>query len=302
MGTDRFASDILLALLTWGYTIVAVVTQPDKKIGRKQEICFSDVKKTALANNLPIIQPIDIREEYQMITTLTTDLVMTCAYGQFLPDQIVSLDVINIHASLLPKYRGGAPIHRAIMMGEKKSGISLMRSTKRMDAGPVCAQKTVDIDDTDTTLSLQKKLIECTKQLLVEYLPLIFNGKAIFIEQDEDNKSFAKILRSEDELINFNSTLQDCYNQIRSLIDWPIGYCLINSRKLKFYAVRKLNETTSAKNGTVLDFAGGYLRIAVDGGVLGFNKVQIAGKQILSADDFANGMGRSLVGKIASEN
>lgn len=302
MGTSIFACEVLQHLLEKDYSIVGVFTQPDRKVGRKQVLTYPEVKKLALSYGIRVFQPINISEDFQDLIDLNPDLIITCAYGQFLPQEIVDLKVVNIHASLLPKYRGGAPMHRAIINGDSETGVTLMRSVMKMDAGPFCAKKSVEIELEDTVSSLQLKLIECSKALLDEELDKILNDEAIFYPQVEEERTFAKLIRAEDELIDFTKSYLEVYNHIRGLIDWPVGYALIEGQKLKFYQVEIVSGSTNHKSGTIIDFKDGKMLVAVDGGILGFNSLQLAGKKIMSANDFANGIGKNLRGKVFNED
>ncbi len=302
MGSSYFALEILKYLVENDYKISALVTQPDKRVGRKKELVFSAIKEFAIENNIVVIQPIAIKDDFQEILNLEPSLILTCAYGQFLPQEIIDYGVINIHASLLPKYRGGAPMHRAIMNGEVETGISLMKSELKMDAGPVCAFGKVEINDNDTVNTLQEKLIKIAKILLSENLDKILNGDIEFIDQDDSLRTLAYIIKSSDELIDFKKPYQEVYDHIRGLIDWPVGYAYIQGKKMKFYDVKKLEGTTNKDSGTIIDFKDDYLRIAVDNKILGVSILQIEGKQKTSAKDFKNGIGRSLIERVFNED
>ena len=194
MGTPQFAVGILDALLTCEIELVAVVTQPDKKVGRKQEVTATPVKIEALKHQIPVFQPEKIGSLGDEIKALDLDLIVTCAYGQFVPERILNAPrygAINVHASLLPKYRGGAPIHKAIINGETQSGISLMRMVKKMDAGDVLFQETCPIHIDDDVQSLHDRLMALGATMIKTYLPKLFDKEIVSHPQDETMVSFA---------------------------------------------------------------------------------------------------------------
>ena len=207
MGTPDFAANVLKGLIEAKYNIVGVVSQADKKVGRKQVLTPSAVKSVALEYNLPIFTPFSIKDDYQDILDLKPDLIITCAYGQFIPSVLIDYPkykAINIHGSLLPKYRGGAPIQYSIINGDKKTGISIIYMTKKMDAGDILYTKEIDIDINDTNASLFNKLSEVAKDSILDFLPDFFKGNFNRIPQKEEEVSFAYNLTKQDEYINFN--------------------------------------------------------------------------------------------------
>ena len=207
MGTPDIAVSMLKQILADGYDVIGVVTQPDKKAGRKQELKMSEVKQCALQHNIPVYQPVRIQDDDKDLMMLGADLIVTCAYGQFIPSELLEAPTygsINVHASLLPKLRGGAPIHKAIIYGEKETGMSIMRMVKAMDAGAVMAQCKVRIEETDTAGSLYDKLAEAGAKLLSESIVKIKEGKAVFVEQQEEKATFAYTISKEEEFISFD--------------------------------------------------------------------------------------------------
>ena len=296
LGTSLFARAILEELIN-DYKIILVVTQPDRAVGRNREVRYSLVKETAMKYDLPLFQPELLKEDYQRLLEADFDQIISCAYGQYIPKEILDRGVMNIHASLLPKYRGGAPMHRAIINGDRVTGISLMASDEKMDAGPVYCQKEVDITDNDTVTTLQDKLIIKAKELLKEKLPRIIDGEIKAVPQSEDKVSLAKTIKAEDELITFNENYQKVYDHIRGLIEWPIGYGRIAGKKLKFFAVCKLDQKTTEKNGTIIGLCDDQLAIAVDNKLLGIKEVQLEGKKRMTAKEFMMGSGQKLIGR-----
>lgn len=300
MGTPDFACSILEALHTSAYEIIAVVSQPDKKVGRKQIVQPTPIKELALSYNLPVLQPISIREDYQKIMEYRPDLIVTCAYGQMIPDELLQAPEhgsVNVHASLLPKLRGGAPIHKAIIRGDSSSGVSIMRMVKKMDAGAVMSQIEVPILEEDTTGDLYDRLKKAGAQLLLQSLPAIFDNTAKFIEQDEAEATFAYNISKEEERINFDKPVQRVYNHIRGLIPNPVGFGIIQNKKIKFHKVRKQECIHQLKNGECAGMIDHGFAIACVGGYILVDQLQMEGKAIMDAKAFYNGAGQHLVGE-----
>lgn len=300
MGTPVFACGILQRLIDDHYHVVGVVSQPDKRVGRKQELQSTPVKQLAEKYQIPVLQPVHIKEEYEAILDLKPDMIITCAYGQLIPQVILdapSFGCINVHASLLPKLRGGAPIHKAIIYGEDVSGVSIMRMVKKMDAGAVCAMVQVKIEEEDTMGSLHDKLMTAGAECLSEIFPKLFNDEVEFIEQDERKATFAWNISKEEEMINFNRPVKDVYNHLRGLIPTPAGYAMINGKKMKFHQVAYEAVDPHAKAGTILGFDDNSMKIAALDGVIHVLQLQVEGKGKTTAREFYNGAGRSYIGK-----
>lgn len=300
MGTPHFSAEILNFLLKLNYNIVAVVTQNDKPSGRKKEIIFSEVKQVALDNGIEVIQPTRIRKDYKRIVELEPDLVITCAYGQILPEELLKIPkfgCINIHASLLPKLRGGAPIHRAIIDGHLKTGITLMMMDAGMDTGDIITQDAVPITLEDTVATLSNKLIECGKQLLFKNLEQILNGDFKLIKQDNNLATYALNIQKKEEFISFDREYMVVYNHIRGLIPQPYGYGVVETERIKLLEVALSDITSEGSNGLILPAIDNKLAVVVNKRVLLINKVQFQGKGIINAKDFYNGRGRNLIGK-----
>ena len=200
MGTPDFAVPVLKGLID-NYEVVGVVSQPDRKVGRHQELKETPIKKLALENKIEVVQPIKIREEYQVVLDFKPDIIVTCAYGQIIPKEIIDypkLGCINVHASLLPKLRGGAPIHKAIIDGYDKTGITIMYMDTKMDNGDIISQREIKIEDSDNLESLHDKLSILGKELLLDTLPSIIDGTNDRIKQDENEITFAYNISRED--------------------------------------------------------------------------------------------------------
>ena len=300
MGTPDIAISMLKQILADGYDVIGVVTQPDKKAGRKQELKMSEVKQCALQHNIPVYQPVRIKDDYKDLMMLGADLIVTCAYGQFIPSELLEAPTygsINVHASLLPKLRGGAPIHKAIIYGEKETGMSIMRMVKAMDAGAVMAQCKVRIEETDTAGSLYDKLAEAGAKLLSESIVKIKEGKAVFVEQQEEKATFAYTISKEEEFISFDRDISKVYDHIRGLIPFPVGHGIINNKKVKFHKVRKVEKAIYSKPGEVLGLLDGGFAIAAVNGYVLIDEIQMEGKAKTDAKAFFNGAGKQLVGQ-----
>lgn len=296
MGTPDIACGMLQQLIDDDYEIVGVVSQPDKKVGRKQEIKMSEVKQLALKHQLDVFQPLSIKDDYQKIMEWKPDLIVTCAYGQFIPQEVLEyppLGSINVHASLLPKLRGGAPIHWAIIHGHQETGISIMRMIQKMDAGAVMAQKKVSILADDTTGDVYKKLKTCGAELLHESIPKLIDETASFIEQDENAATFAYNISKEDEKINLDQDIHAIYNHIRGLIPFPVGYFYHDDKKIKLHKVRKKECAHQHQIGECCGIIDNGYAIAVNGGYILLDELQVEGKSKVDAKAFANAQGRA---------
>lgn len=299
MGTPEFACGILNQLLKEEIELVLVVSQPDKKVGRQQLLSATPVKKLALEHHLEVFQPQSIKTDYQPILNADLDLIVTCAYGQFIPDEVLNaprLGCINVHGSLLPKYRGGAPIHKAIINGETKSGITLVKMVKKMDAGDMISKLEVPIDFTDTTEILHDKLMHAGAKLLHDTLPSILAGTAPSIPQDHEEATFAWNISKEEEFIDFSWEPLKIYNTIRGLISWPVGYGVLDGKSMKFHAVRYLDKKCEQPSGTVLGCIDNAFAISMKEAILLVDCLQMEGKKKMKAIDFMNGQGKSFIG------
>lgn len=299
MGTPLFAKNVLEKLLDNDFNIVLVVSQEDKKVGRKQILTPSIVKEYATSKNIPVFTPHKIRNEYEEILKYEPDLIIACAYGQIIPEELLNYPkykCINTHGSLLPKYRGGAPIQWAIINGEEKTGITLMYMSKKMDEGDIIVQKEMDIDIKDTNTILFDKLSILAGDMLVKYLPQIINGEINSHPQNHEDATYAYNLKKEDEYINFNRPVKEVYNHIRGLLDNPGAYSIFEDKKIKW-----INVFYEEKDNTIpLEFKGlenEYLRIDCIGGYIKVYKLKPEGKNEMDAKSYFNGQGRNLIGK-----
>lgn len=299
MGTPNFAAYILEGLIKAQYNIVGVVTQPDKEVGRKRVLTPSPVKEVALKYNLPILTPIKIRKEYDEVLNLKPDLVISSAYGQIVPSAILDypkFKCINTHGSLLPKYRGGAPIQRAIINGEKQTGITIMYMNEKMDEGDILYKESINIDIHDTNTTLFDKLSKLSLQMLLEFLPKLFKGEVVPIVQNHSEATYAPNLDKEIEHIKFSNDTLSVYNHIRGLLDNPGCFCVIKDKKYKIEKVDyELSECVNANKFSGLQ--DDYLRFDCKDGFIKVYSIKPEGKNSMDAKSFFNGVGRNLVGE-----
>lgn len=298
MGTPDFAVPSLEALLKEGYNVVGVVTQPDRPQGRKKVLTPTPVKEAALRHGLPVLQPLRMRapEAVAEVEELRPDLIVTAAYGQILPKRVLDLPqygCLNVHGSLLPKYRGGAPIQRSIINGEKETGITLMYMAEGIDTGDMIAKAVVPIEDEDTSGTMFEKLSQAGAKLLVEQLPLILTGKASRIPQNDTESTYASNLTREDERIDWNATSREIYDRVRGLVPFSGGFTLWNGDVFKVWAIAKPVELTVAASGqvpgTVLELSEHGIEVKTGDGSVLLTEVQPAGKKAMQAGEFVRG-------------
>lgn len=295
MGTPQFSVPILEELVE-KYNVSAIITQPDKKVGRKKELVFSPVKKVAIKNNIKCYQPDRIKEDYQFLIDLKPDLIITAAYGQIIPKKILELPkygCINVHGSLLPKLRGGAPIHRAITRGHKETGITIMYMSEKMDAGDIISKSKIPILNNDNLETMHNKLSLLGKDLLIETIPLIINGKSKRKKQDEKEVTYAFNIKREDELLNFTNSANDVYNHIRGFNPWPVAYTIIQDKQLKIYDSKILYDSKfKGKPGEIVDINKNNFTIMTGDLPLTILEVKQEGKKKMNVKDYLNGEGK----------
>lgn len=293
MGTPEFAVPILKLLID-EYDVVGVVTQPDRMVGRKRIITPPPVKELALEHNIKVFQPLKIKEDYQEILALAPDLIVTCAYGQILPEEILHFPkygCINVHASLLPKLRGGAPIHHAIIDGYKETGITIMYMSKKMDQGDILTQVKTPILDDDTLGSLQYKLSEMAKDLLKSTIPLLIEDKIIPLKQNEEEATYGYNISREEERIDFTKSIEEVDRQVRGLNPVPGAYTTLNGKILKIYDVRFGDRYyPNTEDGTIVDFHHDGFSVVCGKKELVITDMALEGKRRCAAKDFLNGV------------
>ena len=300
MGTPLFSVPVLESLIE-KYQVLAIVTQPDKPIGRGGKIGISPIKQVGIDNDILVLQPKKIKEEYEEIIALDPDMIITCAYGQIIPKELLDYPkygCINVHASLLPKLRGGAPIQRSIMNGFKKTGITIMYMDVKMDSGDIITQEEVEIKDTDTYKTLHDKLSVLGSNLLIKTIPLILEEKVNLKKQDEDLVTYGFNITKEDEKIDFSKSKYQIYNQVRGLNGFSGAYCLYNTKRLKVYeCLTTDNHFSNLLDGEITKIYKNGFGVKVSDGEIVFTTIQPEGKNKMSAVSFVNG-NKDLVGKV----
>ena len=300
MGTPAFSAPILRMLHEEGYDVLAVVTQPDRPVGRKKVLTPPPVKEEAVALGIPVIQPEKLRgsEELQQIIDLGADLIVTAAFGQILPKELLDaprLGCINVHASMLPKYRGGAPIHQSIIDGEATTGVTIMYMAEKLDAGDIISQREIAIGDEDHTGSMFEKLSDVGRELLKDTLPSIANGTNERIRQDESLVTYASNISREQERIDWTKEARAIYNQVRGLHPWPVAYTTFEDANVKIWWATVGETTTNEAPGTVVAIHKDSFEVATgEGGSLRILDLQPAGKKRMTAQDFLRGTGSKL--------
>ena len=289
MGTSDFAVPILERLIE-ETNVLLVVTQPDKVRGRNNKVSFSPVKELAVKNNIEVFQPEKIKENYKIIIDKNPDIIITAAYGQIIPEELLFFSkykAINVHASLLPKYRGGAPINRAIENGEKYLGITIMYMDKLMDNGDMISQRKIELKEEDNFDTMNEKLSILGRDLLMDTLPSVLSGTNEREKQKEEDVTIIKLLKKEELLIDFNKDAISVYNKIRSLDSVPGAYAFLNNKKYKLFDVRVGSEKLDAVS-KIIDIKD-YLEIACKNGTIKVYTIQEEGKKKMSIKDFFNG-------------
>jgi len=300
LGTPEFSATVLKGLLKEGYEIVAAVTQPDKPVGRKQKLQKSPVKLIAEDENIKLYQPVKLpgSPEVEELKQLQADLIITAAYGQFLPTSFLEsakVAAINVHGSLLPKYRGGAPIQWSLLNGDQETGITIMYMVKGMDAGDIISQETLPIEENDDNGSLFEKMAIVGRELLLDTVPKILAGDIQPIKQDPDKVVFSPNISKEQEHIDFSKTAEQVHNQIRALSPDRGAWIMLDGQRTKMYMTDVVKIDSDQAVGTVYDLGKKKLVIvAGDGQGVSIKKIQPAGKKVMDIANYMNGMGKNL--------
>lgn len=290
MGTPLFAVPVLEMLIK-NTNVKLVVTQPDKLVGRKKEIEFSPIKKLALANNIEVFQPIKLREDYQKILDINPDIIITCAYGQIVPKIILDFPkykCVNVHASLLPKLRGGAPLNHAIIDGYKETGVTIMYMDETLDTGDMISKYRYNILDSDTYSSLVEKLSVEGANLLQETLPKIIDGTNDREKQDDNEATYASIIKREDEHINFNTKAVEIDRLVRGLNDSSYANTIIND--IEYKIIKGHFELTDSISNKVNVIDKNKLGIGCLDGIYYIDEIKPSGKNIMDIKSFLNGV------------
>lgn len=293
MGTPDFAVKPLEALYQAGYEIVGVFTQPDKKKGRKQTLTPPEVKVCAEALGLSVYQPATLKtdESFALLESLSPDAIVVAAYGKILPKRVLDLPplgCINIHASLLPKYRGAAPIQWAVLNGEKETGVTIMQMDEGIDTGDILFSKAIPIEQDDTALSMFEKLSDLGAEMIVDAMRKIERGEFSLEKQDDSLSCYSPMISKEMGEINWSKSAEEIFNLIRGMYDWPVAYTKLQEKTLKIYRAEK--STLSGAAGEIV--AVSPLTVACGEGALVIEELQLEGKKRMDAASFL--MGRKL--------
>ncbi|UAC49347.1 methionyl-tRNA formyltransferase [Bacillus aquiflavi] len=300
MGTPDFAVPVLKRIISDGFDVVGVVTQPDRPVGRKRQLTPPPVKVEAEKHGIRVIQPEKIREQDDInkILQLQPDLIVTAAFGQILPKSLLEAPkygCINVHASLLPELRGGAPIHYAILQGKGKTGITIMYMAEKLDAGDILTQVEVNISEDDNVGTLHDKLSLAGANLLSETLPKLINGEIKAIQQDDKKATYAPNINREQEKIDWAKSGEEIYNHIRGLNPWPVAYTTIKKNVLKVWCGEKKKVATEDQPGTILSIEKEGLVVATGNKTaINITELQPAKKKRMSTAQFLRGAGAQL--------
>jgi len=296
-GSSHFAVPSLEALVKSGHKILCVVTQPDRKKGRGLNLGGTSIKLAASEMGLKTYQPLRINtaEAIIFLKAFDADLFIIISYGQILSQNILDIPklfAINAHGSLLPKYRGAAPINWALINGEKVSGVTIMKMERKMDAGPIMMQQSVDISEQDTVLTLEKKLAEIAENLIVTALEKIASGNFQWLPQDEKSATFAPKLKKEDGAIDWQEPAFKIHNLIRGCLAWPGAFTHHEGRLLKIFkssVVRLPQVLTNRTPGQIIKISKQGITVATGDGDLLIEALQIQGKRVMTASEFLAG-------------
>lgn len=290
MGTPDFSVPVLKMLIE-NTNVLLVVTQPDKIVGKDKTVSFNPVKKLALEENIPVFQPMRIRKDFEKLKNLDIDLIVTCAYGQIIPKEVLDMPkygCINVHASILPKYRGSAPIQWCLFNNDDVTGVTIMYMDEGMDTGDIIKIKEIPILDSDNVGTLHDKLSKLGCDLLLEVLPTIFNKTNDRIKQG-NNYTMAPMIKREDERLDFNKEGKKIIGKIKGLNPWPLANIIINNQEIKVleaeFVQKKVDNT-----GIIKEIDKKNLGITCKDGIIYLKKVKPSGKKVMEINSFLNGI------------
>lgn len=294
MGTPDFAVPVLESLCDAGHEVAAVVTQPDKPRGRGKEMQYTPVKQSALKRNIDVLQPVKVKDSefIKKLREIKTDVIVVVAFGQILPSEILHMPkygCINVHASLLPKYRGAAPIQWVIIDGEKETGITTMQMDEGLDTGDMMLKTVVPIDEKETGGSLHDKLSKAGGSLIVETLKKVEAGNIELIKQDDSKSNYAKMLDKKLGKIDFTKTAAEIERLVRGLNPWPSAYTSLHGKTLKIWDADVLDENTDAIPGEITDVSKDKISVCTGKGTLIINELQLEGKKRMNTESFLRG-------------
>jgi methionyl-tRNA formyltransferase len=296
MGTPDFAVQSLNALVDAGHEVKAVITQPDRPKGRGNKMAFPEVKIRALELGLPVHQPDSVKDEafLELLKSYDPEVIVVVAFGRILPQAVLDLPpygCVNVHGSLLPEYRGAAPIQRAVLDGRKETGVTTMRMDIGMDTGDMLMQATLPITDEDTTGTMFDKLAELGGKVLIDTLAGLENGTVVPVKQDDSKATHAARILKEDEVIRWEDSAEKIFCQIRGLSPAPGAYTWWNGERLKLWKARISDRETGKAPGTVVAISKNALTVQTGKGCLEVLELQPAGKKAMPAQAFSNGAG-----------
>jgi len=305
MGTPEFSLNVLKKLIE-NTNVIGVVTQPDKIVGKNKSTSFTPIKELALQNNIKVFQPIKIRKEYADILELNPDIIITCAYGQIIPEAILNYPkygCINVHASLLPKLRGGSPLHHSIIDGYQETGVTIMYMDKGMDTGDMINKKSIPILDSDTVGSIHDKLSLIGAELLMETLPSIVDGTCHREKQDDKEATYCHNITHEEELLDFSKNVREIFNHVRGMNPYPVAYFKLDGKVIKVYQTSyEITEKFQDKTpGEIVIFNKNKLGIKANDGIIYLEDIKKEGKKRMLIKDFLNGEKESLLGKVLNQ-
>ena len=290
MGTPDFSVPVLKMLIE-NTNVLLVVTQPDKIVGKDKTVSFNPVKKLALEENIPVFQPMRIRKDFEKLKNLDIDLIVTCAYGQIIPKEVLDMPkygCINVHASILPKYRGSAPIQWCLFNNDDVTGVTIMYMDEGMDTGDIIKIKEIPILDSDNVGTLHDKLSKLGCDLLLEVLPTIFNKTNDRIKQG-NNYTMAPMIKREDERLDFNEEGKKIIGKIKGLNPWPLANIIINNQEIKVleaeFVQKKVDNT-----GIIKEIDKKNLGITCKDGIIYLKKIKPSGKKVMEINSFLNGI------------
>lgn len=290
MGTPDFSVPVLKMLIE-NTNVLLVVTQPDKIVGKDKTVSFNPVKKLALEENIPVFQPMRIRKDFEKLKNLDIDLIVTCAYGQIIPKEVLDMPkygCINVHASILPKYRGSAPIQWCLFNNDDVTGVTIMYMDEGMDTGDIIKIKEIPILDGDNVGTLHDKLSKLGCDLLLEVLPTIFDKTNDRIKQG-NNYTMAPMIKREDERLDFNEEGKKIIGKIKGLNPWPLANIIINNQEIKVleaeFVQKKVDNT-----GIIKEIDKKNLGITCKDGIIYLKKIKPSGKKVMEINSFLNGI------------
>ena len=299
MGSMDFAVEILENLHK-KYGVDLVVTQPDKPVGRKQILTGTPVKNKAVELGIDTFQPVSIKKSNQRIIDKKFDFIIVAAYGQLIPESVLyssKFQAINVHASLLPKYRGGSPMHKAIINGDSETGVSIIYMEKALDSGNILSQASVKIEEEDNVKTIENKLSKLGSDLLLITLEKLLKGDIKTIKQDSNLVTYAYNFKNEELVIDFSKTARDLYNFVRGLNPWPIAYFVYENKKVKVFEVEYKDQDMSDKCGEIVIADKSGLWIQTASGIINLKRIQLEGKKEMDIQAFMNGLGKQMFHK-----